>query len=105
MKKIREKLEHTIYRDPAERFGGGPSVHQDTFHQRLGAGGRIFPGRTVGVDIVGQAECISARLILVHGVGTLFFNSSFDPFIDKIEISAQRIGLRRCNIVQGGLWG
>jgi hypothetical protein len=31
--------------------------------------------------------------MLVHGVGTLFYNSGFDMFINKAKIRMQQIGL------------
>jgi hypothetical protein len=56
---------------------------------------QIFPGRKVGIDIVGHAEFIPVRTMIFHGVGTLFCNSFLDAFIDKADIRAQCTGLRR----------
>jgi hypothetical protein len=59
-----------------------------SFTEDLEQGGRIFPGGKVGIDIVGQAECIPVRPILVHGIGKLFCNSGLDVFVDEAEIRA-----------------
>jgi hypothetical protein len=55
----------------------------------------FFPGGKVGVDIVGQAECVPARPMLFHCIVALFRNSGPDAFVDKAEIRAQHIGLHR----------
>jgi hypothetical protein len=73
---------------------GGQETILIPFTKDLEHGDRIFPGRQVGVDIVGHAESFPARPMIFHGFGALFCNSSLDAFTYKAEISAQSIGLR-----------
>jgi hypothetical protein len=84
--------------------GGQPSV-AIPFAEDLEHRDWVFPGGKLGVDIVGQAECVPARPMLVHYIGALFRNSGPDAFIDKAEIRAQRIGLRRWQSIQVRLCG
>jgi hypothetical protein len=43
--------------------------------------------------------------MLFHGFGTLICNPGLDAFFDKSEISAQGIGLRSWQNIQGRIWG
>jgi hypothetical protein len=59
-----------------------------SFAEDLEHGDGILSSGKLGIDIVGQAECIPARPMLFHGVGTLFCNSVLDALVDKAEIRA-----------------
>jgi hypothetical protein len=74
---------------------GGQASISIPFSKDLEHGDGISPGLKVGVNIVGQAECFPSRPMLVHGVGTLFCNSGLDALVNKADIRAQFIGLRR----------
>jgi hypothetical protein len=62
------------------------------FTKDLAYGDMIFPGRKVGVNIVGQSECVPARPMLVHGAEIPFCSSGIDAPIDKADTRAQRVG-------------